>query len=259
MNNLLQAFAHGKALIPFITCGDPSADITIQLVYAMEQAGADLIALGIPFSDPTAEGPDIMEAGKRAFAAGITTDLIFHMTEQIRSRSQIPMVFMTYANVVFSYGTERFIKKAVSLGIDGLILPDVPFEEKQDFETICRTYGLSLISMIAPASDNRIRMIAKNSDGFLYCDPSLGETGSTRKMKADICSMIRLAKEAADLPCVVDSGVCDLEQAAAIAAYADGIFVRSAIASLCAQYKTACVPYAASLIQNLKNAMNGVN
>ena len=167
MNNILQAFQNGKAFIPFITCGDPSLEITEQLVYAMEQAGADLIELGIPFSDPTAEGPVILEAGKRALAAGTTTDLIFDMINRIRCRSQIPMVFMTYANVVFSYGIERFVKKATSLGIDGIILPDVPFEEKREFEEPCKKYGLAFISMIAPTSHDRIRMIAKQADGFL--------------------------------------------------------------------------------------------
>ena len=126
MSNIKKAFEGGKAFIPFITCGDPSLEITEQLVYAMEEAGADLIELGIPFSDPTAEGPVIQEANIRALSGGVTTDKIFDMVRKIRQRSNIPLVFMTYANVVFSYGTERFMKTASEIGMDGLILPDVP-------------------------------------------------------------------------------------------------------------------------------------
>ena len=130
----MEAFEKGKAFIPFITCGDPSLEVTEKIVYAMEEAGADLIELGIPFSDPTAEGPVIQEANIRALSGGVTTDKIFDMVVKIRKNTQIPMVFMTYANVVYSYGTERFVKKAVETGMDGLILPDVLFEEKKEYE-----------------------------------------------------------------------------------------------------------------------------
>ena len=178
MNKISQAFKHGKAFIPFITCGDPSLEVTEQLVYAMEQAGADLIELGIPFSDPTAEGPVIQEANNRALRNGVKTDQIFGLVKAVRQNTQIPIVFMTYANVVFSYGIERFIKKAAELGIDGIILPDIPFEEKTDFDQVCKKYSLALISMIAPTSKDRIRMIAKEAEGFIYCVSSLGVTGT---------------------------------------------------------------------------------
>ena len=137
-NKITEAFAKGKAFIPFIICGDPSLEITEQLVYAMEEAGADLIELGIPFSDPTAEGPVIQGANVRALSGGVTTDKVFDMVVKIRKNSSVPMVFMTYANVVFSYGTERFIKTAAEIGMDGLILPDVPFEEKEEFDIVCK-------------------------------------------------------------------------------------------------------------------------
>ena len=158
---ITEAFQNGKAFIPFITCGDPSLEITEQLVYAMEEAGADLIELGIPFSDPTAEGPVIQAANVRALSGGVTTDKIFAMVEKIRKHTAIPLVFMTYANVVFSYGTERFIKKAAEIGMDGLILPDVPFEEKEEFDRVCKVYGQDLISLIAPTSHERIAQIAE--------------------------------------------------------------------------------------------------
>ena len=182
---ITEAFANGKAFIPFLTCGDPSLEVTEQLVYAMEEAGADLIELGIPFSDPTAEGPVIQEANVRALAGGVTTDKVFAMVEKIRKNTKIPMVFMTYANVVFSYGTERFIKKAAEVGMDGLILPDVPFEEKEEFDVVCKQYGLDLISLIAPTSHERIAMIAKEAEGFVYCVSSLGVTGMRTSITTD--------------------------------------------------------------------------
>ena len=180
MSKIANAFkgGNGKAFIPFITCGDPSLEVTEQLVYAMEEAGANLIELGIPFSDPTAEGPVIQAANIRALSGGVTTDKIFAMVEKIRKNTQIPMVFMTYANVVFSYGTERFIKKASELGMDGLILPDVPYEEKEEFDSVCKKYDMDLISLIAPTSHERISMIAKEASGFVYCVSSLGVTGT---------------------------------------------------------------------------------
>ena len=178
MSKIQKAFEGKKAFIPFITCGDPNLETTEQLVYAMERAGASLIELGIPFSDPTAEGPVIQGANLRALSGGVTTDKIFDLVVKIRKNTAIPQVFMTYANVVFSYGTERFIKRAAEIGMDGLILPDVPFEEKEEFDRVCREYGLDLISLIAPTSHDRIRMIAKEASGFIYCVSSLGVTGT---------------------------------------------------------------------------------
>ncbi len=171
MSKIKAAFQNGKAFIPFVTCGDPSLEVTEEIVYAMEDAGADLIELGIPFSDPTAEGPVIQEANVRALSAGTTTDKIFDMVRRIRQKTDIPMVFMTYANVVYSYGSERFIRAAAEIGMDGLILPDVPFEEKAEFDPLCRQYGLNLVSLIAPTSHDRIRMIAKEASASCTACP----------------------------------------------------------------------------------------
>ena len=198
---IAEAFAGGKAFIPFITCGDPSLEITEQLVYAMEEAVADLIELGIPFSDPTAEGPVIQEANVRALAGGVTTDKIFDMVEKIRKKSSVPMVFMTYANVVFSYGIERFVSKAAEVGMNGLILPDVPFEEKEEFDTVCKAYGLDLISLIAPTSHERIAQIAKDAEGFVYCVSSLGVTGTRTNITTDIDAMVKRVKQTKNIPC----------------------------------------------------------
>ena len=194
MSKIQKAFEGKKAFIPFITCGDPNLETTEQLVYAMERAGASLIELGIPFSDPTAEGPVIQGANLRALSGGVTTDKIFDLVVKIRKNTAIPLVFMTYANVVFSYGTERFIKRAAEIGMDGLILPDVPFEEKEEFDRVCREYGLDLISLIAPTSHDRIRMIAKEASGFIYCVSSLGVTGTRSAITTAIGAMVGRAR-----------------------------------------------------------------
>ena len=224
MSRIAEAFAHGKAFIPFLTCGDPDLETTEAVVRAVAQAGADLIELGIPFSDPTAEGPVIQAASERALAAGATTDKIFEMVRRLRRDVTTPMVFMTYANVVFSYGTERFISTASEIGMDGLILPDVPYEEREEFAPVCRKYGLDLISLIAPTSEGRIAKIAREAEGFLYGVSSLGTAGVQEELTANVDRMVRLAKEAdPDLPCAVDLDVPTPDQAAAVARVADGV------------------------------------
>lgn len=255
MSKIEKAFANGKAFIPFITCGDPSLEITEKLVYAMEEAGADLIELGIPFSDPTAEGPVIQAANERALSGGVTTDLIFQMVERIRRNTQIPLAFMTYANVVYSYGQERFLKQAGDLGMDGLILPDVPFEEKEEFAGTCREHGIDLVSLIAPTSEERVGMIAKEAEGFVYCVSSLGVTGVRQKITTDIGHMVSLVKAEKDIPCAVGFGISTPEQAAQMSAKADGVIVGSAIVKLCAQYGEECVSYVADYVRAMKAAM----
>lgn len=255
MSKLMNAFENGKAFVPFITCGDPSLDVTEQLVYAMEKAGADCIELGIPFSDPTAEGPVIMEASERALKGGATTDRIFEMVDKIRKNSNIPLVFMTYANVVYRYGIEKFMKKASNLGIDGIILPDVPFEEKEEFKVVCDQYGVDLISMIAPTSNERIQMIAKEAKGYLYIVSSLGVTGVRNTITTDISSMVKLVKEVSDVPCAVGFGISNPETARKMASQSDGCIVGSAIVKLCAQYKEECVPYVSDFVKEMKDSI----
>ncbi len=255
MSNIKEAFEKGKAFIPFITCGDPSLDVTEQLVYAMEKSGADVIELGIPFSDPTAEGPVIQEANIRALSGGVTTDKIFDMVVKIRKNTKIPMVFMTYANVVFSYGIDRFMKKAKEVGMNGLILPDVPFEEKEEFATVARNYDLDFISLIAPTSHERIKTIAKDAEGFVYCVSSLGVTGVRSEITTDIGAMVSLVKEVSDIPAAVGFGISTPEQARNMAEKSDGVIVGSAIVKLCAQYGKDCVPYVADYVASMKNAI----
>lgn len=257
MSNIRKAFESGKAFIPFITCGDPTLSVTEQLVYAMEEAGADLIELGIPFSDPTAEGPVIQAANIRALTGPdkVTTDKIFDMVRRIRTRVKCPMVFMTYANVVFSYGTERFLTLCKEIGMDGLILPDIPYEEKEEFQPLCRSYGLDFISLIAPTSHDRIKMIAEEADGFVYCVSSLGVTGTRDKITTDIGEMVSLVKQVKDIPCAVGFGISTPQQAREMSASADGVIVGSAIVRIIAEHKEASVPYVSEYVRSMKSAM----
>ncbi len=236
MSNISKAFEKVKAFIPFITCGDPDLETTAEVVRTIAAAGADLIELGIPFSDPTAEGPVIQGANLRALSAGTTTDKIFKMVRELRQGVAIPMVFMTYANVIFSYGSEKFIGTCEELGIDGLILPDLPFEEKEEFEPLCRKYGVDLISLIAPTSKNRIAMIAREAKGFVYIVSSLGVTGARKEITTDIDSMVNLVKANTKTPCAVGFGISTPEQAAHMASKSDGAIVGSAIVKMIAQH-----------------------
>ena len=232
MNKIAGAFSHGKAFIAFITCGDPDLGTTAECVRAAVDGGADLIELGIPFSDPTAEGPVIQSANARALAGGVTTDKIFAMVKELRCDVSVPMVFMTYANVVYSYGIERFCDRCVEAGIDGMILPDVPFEEKEEFAPACRERGLSFISLIAPTSENRVAMIAREAEGFLYIVSSMGVTGVRSEITTDIGAMVELVRKSTSIPCAVGFGISTPEQAAKMAGLSDGAIVGSAIVRL---------------------------
>lgn len=254
MTKIADAFANGKAFIPFLTCGDPNLETTEKLIGAIAEAGADLIELGIPFSDPTAEGPVIQDANLRALSAGTTTDKIFDMVRRVRQTVSIPMVFMTYANVIFSYGADRFLKTAAEIGMNGIIVPDVPFEEKQEFEPLCQKYGLAQISMIAPTSHDRIRAIAEQANGFLYCVSSLGVTGTRTAITTDIGAMVKLVKEVKDIPCAVGFGISTPEQAESMCRQADGAIVGSAIVKLIAQYGRDSVQPVADYVRTMKTA-----
>lgn len=254
-NKIQEAFSKGKAFIPFITCGDPDLEATEELVRVMVDNGADLIELGIPFSDPTAEGPVIQEANIRALSGGVTTDKMFAMVEELRKDIKVPMVFMTYANVVYSYGIERFAKKAAKAGMDGLILPDVPYEEKEEFAPIFRKYGLDLISLIAPTSHERIKVIAKEAEGFVYCVSSLGVTGVRSEITTDVGAMVKLVREVSDIPAAIGFGISNPEQAAVIAKKSDGVIVGSAIMKLIGAYGKDAVPQVAEFVKSMKEAI----
>ncbi|MBQ9330619.1 MAG: tryptophan synthase subunit alpha [Oscillibacter sp.] len=255
MSNIAQAFAHGKAFIPFLTCGDPDLETTAAAVRAAAAGGADLIELGIPFSDPTAEGPVIQGANLRALRGGVTTDKIFDLVRQLRRDVTVPMVFMTYANVVFSYGAERFLSTCRDIGMDGLILPDLPFEEKGEFLPLCRRYGVDLISLIAPTSENRIAMIAREAEGFLYVVSSLGVTGVRSEITTDLGAIVSVIRENTAVPCAIGFGISTPAQAAAMAALSDGAIVGSAIIQLLEQYGREAPPHIEAYVRSMKDAL----
>jgi len=255
MSNIKKAFENGKAFIAFITCGDPDLETTAAAVGAAVENGADLIELGIQFSDPTAEGPVIQGANLRALNGGVTTDKIFDFVRELRRDVKVPMVFMTYANVVFSYGAEKFISTCKDIGIDGLILPDLPFEEKEEFLPICRKYGIDLISLIAPTSENRIAMIAKEAEGFLYIVSSLGVTGIRDEIKTDLASIVGIVRENTDLPCAIGFGISTPEQAKKMADISDGVIVGSAIIKLLEMYGKDAPRYIGEYVKSMKDAI----
>lgn len=256
MSRIKDAFKNGKAFIPFITCGDPDIETTKSIVREMVKNGANLIELGIPFSDPTAEGPVIQGANLRALSGGVTTDIVFDMVKDLRKEIDIPFVFMTYANVVYSYGTEEFLKKAQEVGMDGLILPDVPFEEKEDFAPACRKYGMELVSLIAPTSKDRIKMIASEAEGFLYCVSSLGVTGTRSEISTDLAGMISLVREVnKDIPCAIGFGISNPEQAKKMADISDGAIVGSAIVKKIAEYGKDSAPVVGKFVKEMVEAI----
>ncbi|MDE7133399.1 MAG: tryptophan synthase subunit alpha [Lachnospiraceae bacterium] len=255
MSKIKSAFENGKAFIAFITCGDPDLETTAAAVRAAVENGADLIELGIPFSDPTAEGPVIQGANIRALSGGVTTDKIFAFVKELRQDVKVPMVFMTYANVIFSYGTERFISTCRDIEIDGLILPDLPFEEKEEFLPMCREYGVDLISLVAPTSENRIAMIAKESDGFLYIVSSLGVTGTRSEIKTDLKSIVDVVRQNTDIPCAIGFGISTPEQAKKMADISDGAIVGSAIIKLLEKYGKDAPKYVGEYVKSMKEAL----
>lgn len=255
MSKIKTAFEKGKAFIPFITCGDPDLEITAAAVRAAAANGADLIELGIPFSDPTAEGPVIQGANLRALKGGVTTDKIFAFVKELRQDVKLPMVFMTYANVVFSYGAEKFISTCKEIEIDGLILPDLPYEEKEEFLPVCHKYGVDLISLIAPTSENRIAMIAKEAEGFLYIVSSLGVTGTRSEIKTDLASIVKVVRQNTSIPCAIGFGISTPEQAGKMADIADGAIVGSAIIKLLEKYGKDAPSYIGDYVKEMKAAL----
>ncbi len=255
MSKISEAFQNKKAFIPFITAGDPDLETTEKILLAMQENGADLIEVGIPFSDPVAEGIVIQQADERALAAGTTTDKIFDMLEKVQDRIHIPMVFMTYANVIFVYGTDRFARRTKELGMAGVIVPDVPFEEKNEMDEVFSRYGLDVVSLIAPTSKDRIKAIAAEAKGFVYCVSSLGVTGVRSTINKGVADMIREVRKVKDIPCAVGFGISTPQQAKEMAQISDGVIVGSAIVKIVGQYGRDCVEEVGKYVRSMKNAI----
>ena len=250
-----EAFQNKKAFIPFVTAGDPDLETTEKIILSMQENGADLIEIGIPFSDPVAEGIVIQKADERALAAGTTTDKIFDMVGRIREEMHIPMVFMTYVNVIFVYGIEAFARRSQELGMAGVIVPDVPFGEKEELERVFNEYGLDVISLIAPTSANRIQAIAAEAKGFVYCVSSLGVTGVRETMNQGVADMVREVKKVSDIPCAVGFGISTPEQARDMAGVSNGVIVGSAIMKIVAEYGRECVGPVGDYVRRMKQAV----
>lgn len=256
MTRIASAFEKKKAFIAFLTCGDPDLATTAACVCAAVENGADLIELGIPFSDPTAEGPVIQGANLRALTEGVTTDKIFDMVRELRKDVSVPMVFMTYANVVFSYGAERFFGSCKEIGMDGVILPDLPYEEKEEFLSVAHKYGIDLISLIAPTSENRIAMIAREAEGFLYIVSSLGVTGTRSEITTDLKSIVDVVRQNTNIPCAIGFGISTPEQAAKMAGLSDGAIVGSAIVKIIEKYGGKAAPYVGEYVREMTAGLN---
>jgi len=255
MTEIADAFRNGKAFIAFVTCGDPDLETTKRVILSLQDNGADLIELGIPFSDPTAEGPVIQAANTRALSGGVTTDSIFEMLEGMRGEVRVPLVFMTYANVVFSYGTERFVARCRDVGVRGLILPDVPYEEREDFAPACEKEGLSLISMVAPTSADRISKISRQAKGFIYLVSSLGVTGTRSEITTDIGAITRIIRENSDTPVAVGFGISNPDQARKMAVNADGVIVGSAIVRILEKHGREAAGPVGEFTRSMKDAV----
>lgn len=254
-NRIASAFENKKAFIPFVTGGDGGIEKTEEYIDAMVRAGADLIEIGIPFSDPIAEGPVIQAADLRALKAGTTTEKLFDMVSRIRKKTDIPLVFMTYVNPVFYYGYDKFFKRCEEVGIDGIIIPDLPFEEKEEAREAASQHNISVISLIAPTSSERIARIAKEAEGFLYVVSSMGVTGMRSEITTDLDSILSVVKENAHVPAAVGFGIHTPEQAAKIAKTADGVIVGSAIEKLIEEYEGGAAGHIYEYVKKMKDAI----
>ncbi len=255
MSNISNAFRNGKAFIAFLTAGDPNFEKTVEYVKTMAEAGADLVELGIPFSDPIADGPVIQAANLRAFKSGTTTQKVFDMVREIRKVCDVPLAFLTYLNPVFKYGYEEFFKECRSCGVDGLIIPDLPFEEKEEAASVARKYGVDIISLIAPTSEERIKMIAKNAEGFLYVVSSMGVTGVRSEITTNLKSEIQKIKSYTDVPAAVGFGISTPAQAREMCSFSDGAIVGSAIVKIIEEHGENAAEYLAEYVKSMKAAV----
>lgn len=255
MIKIADAFSNGKAFIGFLTAGDPNLEATKEIIKKMAAAGCDLVEIGIPFSDPIAEGPVIQNANIRALKNHVTTDDVFQMVNELKDEVEIPMVFMTYLNVLFKYGYDKFLKKAKDCGISGVIIPDLPFEEKEELQSVADKYDIEVVSLIAPTSEDRIKTIAKNAKGFIYEVSSLGVTGVRSEIKTDLESITKAVKEATDIPVAIGFGINTPEQAKKYAAIADGVIVGSAIVKIIEEYGEDAPEKVYDYVKSIKDAI----
>lgn len=255
MSKIENAFKNKKAFIGFVTAGDPDLEASEKIMLSMAGAGCDLIEIGIPFSDPIAEGPVIQEANLRSLSQGTTTDKVFELTKRVSAQTDIPLVYMTYLNVLFKYGYDNFLSKAKAAGISGVIIPDLPYEEKQELQQPAEKYGIDVISLIAPTSEDRIKMIASEAQGFVYAVSSMGVTGTRSEIKTDLESIVGAVRQATDIPVAIGFGINTPEQAKKYSHLADGVIVGSAIVKLIAKHGKDAPEFVYDYVKSMKSAM----
>jgi len=255
MNRIKNAFKNGKAFIGFVTGGDPSIEKTKEFVMEMIRAGADLVEIGIPFSDPIAEGPVIQEANNRALAAGATIEKLFTLVEELRKETNTPLVFLTYINPVFHYGYDAFFKRCDNIGLDGIIIPDLPFEEQAPVREAASKHNIDLISLIAPTSEARIKEIAKNASGFIYLVSSMGVTGIRSEINTDLTSITAAIRSVTQIPVAIGFGIHSPQQAEQMAKIADGVIVGSAIVKIAAEHGAQTGPHIYRYVKEMKEAV----
>jgi len=257
MSNIAKAFQNGKAFIGFVTGGDPSIEKTKEFALEMIGAGADLVEIGVPFSDPIAEGPVIQDANIRALGNGATVEKLFGLVRDLRKETAVPLVFLTYLNPVFHYGYDAFFKTANSCGLDGIIIPDLPFEEQGEVREAARKYGVDVISLIAPTSDARIKEIAQNATGYIYLVSSMGVTGVRSQITTDLDSIVKSIRSVTKVPVAIGFGIHTPAQAASMARAADGVIVGSAIVKIIAEHAEKAGPHIHGYVKEMKKAAAG--
>jgi len=256
MSNIAKAFRNGKAFIGFVTGGDPSIEKTKEFALEMIRAGADLVEIGIPFSDPIAEGPVIQEANIRALGNGATVEKLFTLVQDLRKETDVPIVFLTYLNPVFHYGYDAFFKRSNLCGLDGIIIPDLPFEEQAEVREASSKNGVDLISLIAPTSEARVKEIAANASGYIYLVSSMGVTGVRSEITTDLDSIVKTIRSETKVPVAIGFGIHTTDQAAKMARVADGVIVGSAIVKIIAQHGDTAGPHVYRYVKEMKNSMS---
>lgn len=256
MNRIAKAFAdQKKVFIGFITAGDPNLAVTKELVLQMEKAGAGIVELGVPFSDPVAEGEVVQRADTRALAAGTTTDKIFDLVAELRKETQVPLVFLTYANPIYTYGAEKFFAKCEETGVDGVIIPDIPYEEREEMLPYSQPHKVAVVPLVAPTSRDRIQKIAAVAEGYVYLVSSLGVTGVRKNITTDMDAIVREVRKTAKVPCAVGFGIATPEQAKKMALASDGAIVGSAIEKIVEKYGAESPKYVYEYVKSMADAV----
>lgn len=245
-----------KALITFLTAGDPDMTTTEKCILSMFENGSDIIEIGVPFSDPIAEGETIQRASLRSLAGGTNLDKIFDMVKSVRTKTDKPLVLMMYLNTLFKYGKEKFFKLCSENQIDGVIVPDLPFEERDEISDEAEKYGVYNIQLAAPTSHERIKMIDKEAKGFLYVVSSLGVTGTRKEISTDFEYLLSPIKNADSCPCCIGFGISNGEQAKKMASYCDGAIMGSAVVNIIAEHKENSPKYVGEFIKSIRTEMD---